>query len=97
MNNGFCGIYITGSMDKTGQKIFLVKDCKAENNPGDPTMLKIIAAMGYWPAGRIVSLIDHCVATNNGWDMPRIGNGPVGIWAYESNACHHSILHQLSE
>lgn len=30
-------------------------------------------------------MIDHCTATNNGWDMPRVGNGPVGIWAYESN------------
>jgi len=31
-------------------------------------------------------LIDHCSATNNGWDMPRIGNGPVGIWCYESDS-----------
>ena len=31
-------------------------------------------------------LIEYCTATNNGWDMPRTGNGPVGIWAYESDS-----------
>jgi len=29
--------------------------------------------------------MDGCTANNNGWDMPRIGNGPVGIWAYEAD------------
>jgi hypothetical protein len=31
-------------------------------------------------------LIDSCTATDNGWDMPRIGNGPVGIWCYEADS-----------
>lgn len=26
---------------------------------------------------------------NNGWDMPREGNGPVGIWAYQ---CDSAII-----
>ena len=85
MNNGFCGIYITGSNDDKSKNI-LVKDCKAENNPGDPTMLDNHSGNGILAGWSDSVLIDHCVATNNGWDMPRTGNGPVGIWAYESNA-----------
>ncbi|HVX52437.1 MAG TPA: hypothetical protein VHB48_19920, partial [Chitinophagaceae bacterium] len=27
----------------------------------------------------------YCTATNNGWDMPRTGNGPVGIWCFEAD------------
>src|SRR6476646_690859 len=84
-NNGFCGIYITGSMDKRSTNI-LVKDCKAENNPGDPTNLDNHSGNGILAGLSDSVTIDHCTATNNGWDMPRIGNGPVGIWAYESNA-----------
>jgi hypothetical protein len=38
--------------------------------------------------------IDHCTATNNGWDMPRKGNGPVGIWAWESD--HITIQYCIS-
>jgi hypothetical protein len=30
-------------------------------------------------------VIERCIATKNGWDMPRTGNGPVGIWAWESS------------
>ncbi|MCU0408687.1 MAG: right-handed parallel beta-helix repeat-containing protein, partial [Bacteroidales bacterium] len=30
--------------------------------------------------------IEYCEAMNNGWDMPREGNGPVGIWAYMSDS-----------
>jgi hypothetical protein len=39
-------------------------------------------------------IIDHCSATNNGWDMPREGNGPVGIWTWESN--HITIQYCIS-
>jgi len=84
-DNGFCGIYITGSMDKRSKHI-LVKDCKAENNAGDPTNLDNHSGNGILAGLSDSVTIDHCVATSNGWDMPRIGNGPVGIWAYESNA-----------
>ena len=84
-NNGFCGIYITGSTDKRSKNI-LVKDCTAENNAGDPTNLDNHSGNGILAGLSDSVTIDHCIATNNGWDMPRIGNGPVGIWAYESNA-----------
>jgi hypothetical protein len=85
VDNGLCGIYITGSKEDRAKNI-LVKDCKAENNPGDPTMLENHSGNGILAGWSDSVVIDHCVATNNGWDMPRIGNGPVGIWAYESNA-----------
>jgi hypothetical protein len=38
--------------------------------------------------------IDHCTATNNGWDMPRLGNGPVGIWTWMSD--HVTIQYCIS-
>ena len=84
-NNGFSGIYVTGSPNDRSKNI-IVQDCKAENNPGDPTILDNHSGNGILAGLSDSVLIDHCVATNNGWDMPRVGNGPVGIWAYESNA-----------
>ena len=83
-DNGFCGIYITGSKEKRSKNI-LVKDCKAENNPGDPINLDNHSGNGILAGWSDSVVIDHCTATGNGWDMPRIGNGPVGIWVYESN------------
>ncbi|NQU85054.1 MAG: right-handed parallel beta-helix repeat-containing protein [Mariniphaga sp.] len=63
-----------------------VSDCLAENNPGDPTKLDNHSGNGILVGESKVITIDHCVATNNGWDMPRIGNGPVGIWAYQTDS-----------
>jgi hypothetical protein len=83
-DNGFCGIYIIGSQEKRSKNI-LVKDSKVENNPGDPTNLDNHSGNGILAGWSDSVMIDHCTATNNGWDMPRVGNGPVGIWAYESN------------
>jgi hypothetical protein len=82
VNNGFSGIHVTGT-DKKRSKNILVKDCKAENNPGDPTVLDNHSGNGILAGWSDSVMIDHCTATNNGWDMPRVGNGPVGIWAYE--------------
>jgi len=93
VNNGFCGIYMTGSKGARSKNI-LVKDCKAENNAGDPTMLDNHSGNGILAGWSDSVIIDHCVATNNGWDMPRIGNGPVGIWAYESD--HVTIQYCIS-
>ncbi|MEJ7830254.1 MAG: right-handed parallel beta-helix repeat-containing protein, partial [Segetibacter sp.] len=53
---------------------------------GDPTNLKSHSGNGIL-AGRCKNVvIEYCSATNNGWDMPRIGNGPVGIWTYEADS-----------
>jgi hypothetical protein len=37
--------------------------------------------------------IAGCTAWDNGADMPRIGNGPVGIWAWEADSVeiHHCV------
>jgi hypothetical protein len=83
-DNGFCGINVMGTKRNLSRNI-LIKDCKAENNPGDPTILDNHSGNGILVGVSDSVLIDHCTATNNGWDMPRIGNGPVGIWTWESN------------
>lgn len=91
--NGFCGINIMGSARKLSAKI-LIQDCKAENNPGDPANLNNHSGNGILIGVSDSVTIDHCSATNNGWDMPWHGNGPVGIWAWESD--HITIQYCIS-
>jgi len=93
VNNGFCGIHITATGNAKSKNI-LVKDCKAENNAGDPAILDNHSGNGILAGLSDSVVIDHCTATNNGWDMPRVGNGPVGIWAYESD--HVTIQYCIS-
>jgi hypothetical protein len=82
--NGFCGINVMGSdMNLSGN--ILIRDCEAENNPGDPTILDNHSGNGILVGVSDSVIIDHCTATNNGWDMPRQGNGPVGIWTWQSD------------
>lgn len=83
-NNGFCGINIMGSEQKLSHGI-LISYCRAENNPGDPTKLDNHSGNGILVGVSDNVIVDHCIATNNGWDMPREGNGPVGIWTWQSN------------
>ncbi|MFH0842290.1 MAG: right-handed parallel beta-helix repeat-containing protein [Bacteroidota bacterium] len=83
-DNGFCGINIMGSSYETSGKI-LVQDCMAENNAGDPTILDNHSGNGILVGVSDSVIIDRCRATGNGWDMPRLGNGPVGIWAWQSD------------
>jgi hypothetical protein len=83
-DNGFCGINIMGSARNLSKKI-TIQDCRAENNPGDPTNLTNHSGNGILVGVSDSVLVDHCSATNNGWDMPREGNGPVGIWTWESD------------
>jgi hypothetical protein len=84
LNNGFCGINVMGSERKLSTDI-LIYNCRAENNPGDPTNLNNHSGNGILIGVSDNVTVDHCIATNNGWDMPREGNGPVGIWSWESN------------
>lgn len=93
VNNGFSGIHVTGTKERRSKNI-LVKDCTAENNPGDPTNLDNHSGNGILAGWSDSVMIDHCTATNNGWDMPRAGNGPVGIWAYECS--YLTIQHCIS-
>ena len=91
--NGFCGINVMGSEKQLSGHI-LIKDSKAENNPGDPAILNNHSGNGILVGNSDSVLIDHCTATNNGWDMPRQGNGPVGIWAWGSD--HVTIQYCIS-
>ena len=83
--NGYAGISLSGSYGKRDCTDIKVYDSQARNNPGDPTELSNHSGNGIIAGNCKDVLIDHCTANNNGWEMPRVGNGPVGIWAYETD------------
>ncbi|HET8547921.1 MAG TPA: right-handed parallel beta-helix repeat-containing protein [Bryobacteraceae bacterium] len=91
--NGFAGISSAGAMSRN----IYVGYSLAENNPGDPGIRRNHSGNGI-VIGRVRSaLIEHCEARYNGWDQPWTGNGPVGIWTYDSdrvviqfNVAHHN-------
>ena len=85
-DNGFAGILIEGDYQKGFSKNIHIVNCRADNNPGDPTVLDNHSGNGILVGNSKNVLIEYCSATNNGWDMPRKGNGPVGIWTYESDS-----------
>jgi hypothetical protein len=86
-DNGFAGIYVSGELKrKDTSKNIIIRDCKAENNPGDPTELHNHSGNGILVGYSAHVTVEYCTATNNGWDMPRVGNGPVGIWAHDSDS-----------
>ena len=85
--NGAAGIAVEGPFDsKRHARDLRFIDCRTDDNPGDPTNLTNHSGNGIVVGHCTNVLIDHCSATNNGWDMPRIGNGPVGIWCYEADS-----------
>jgi len=91
-DNGYCGIHITShESGKDESSIKSVRNvyigyCIAENNPGSPIVLNNHSGNGILIGGVTNGTIEYCEAMNNGWDMPREGNGPVGIWAYSSDS-----------
>lgn len=93
--NGYAGIGVDGtySIKESNYNIY-IGYCIAENNPGDPTNFNNHSGNGIVVGNCKKVMIEYCTATNNGWDMPRIGNGPVGIWAYEADSV--IIQHCLS-
>jgi len=93
-DNGSAGITVEAPYQTRESHNIKILHCRAENNPGDPTNLTNHSGNGIVVGDCRGVLIDHCTATNNGWDMPRIGNGPVGIWAYEADSV--TIQHCLS-
>lgn len=94
-DNGAAGIGVEGDFNnKLTTKNIRITYCKADNNPGDPTNLNNHSGNGIVVGHCTNVVIGHCSATNNGWDMPRIGNGPVGIWCYEADSV--IIQHCLS-
>jgi len=93
-DNGSAGITVEAPYQTRQSRDIKILNCRAEDNPGDPTNLNNHSGNGIVVGDCRKVLIDHCTATNNGWDMPRIGNGPVGIWAYEADSV--IIQHCLS-
>ena len=93
-DNGSAGITVEGRNSKKDSRDIKIFKCRAENNPGDPTKLDNHSGNGIVVGHCTKVYISDCTATNNGWDMPRIGNGPVGIWCYEADSV--SIQHCLS-
>lgn len=102
-DNGFCGINIDskeheygpdGSKYKTVKNVY-VAHCIADNNPGCPVVKDNHSGNGILLGGVVNGLVEYCEARNNGWDMPREGNGPVGIWAYmcDSIIIQHCYSH----
>jgi hypothetical protein len=94
-DNGFSGINVesdgkdSGGLEGSGQKSFhnlYIANCVAENNPGCPAVLNNHSGNGILIGGVTNATIEYCEAMSNGWDMPRDGNGPVGIWAYQSDS-----------
>ncbi len=79
--NGFAGISSGGALSRN----LYVGNCLAENNPGDPTILKNHSGNGIVIGQVQGAVIEYCEARYNGWDMPRKGNGPVGIWTWEAD------------
>lgn len=75
-DNGYAGISSSGRRSHD----LYVGYCRAINNPGDPTMLDNHSGSGIVLMNVAGALIEYCEAAENGWDMPRKGNGPVGIW-----------------
>jgi len=97
-HNGFAGIAVRGRAgDLPSTRNLYIGHSVAHDNPGDPTNTTNHSGNGIVVGGVQGGLIEYCEAYNNGWDMPREGNGPVGIWGYfcdrlviQYNVAHHN-------
>ena len=84
-DNGAYGISVSGGYgDLPRSRNVTVRDCRAIDNPGDPKNLTNHSGNGIVVGSLDGALVEFCEAANNGWDMPREGNGPVGIWAWNA-------------
>ncbi|GMV91716.1 MAG: hypothetical protein AMXMBFR82_14940 [Candidatus Hydrogenedentota bacterium] len=92
-NNGSSGIQV-GDEELWSENVRIVR-CIAENNPGNPANLTNHSGNGIVAGFVRGCTIEYCEAMNNGWDMPREGNGPVGIWAWNADrvVIQHCISH----
>jgi len=87
-DNGFAGIHVTGTTvwdtARYDNHRLYVGYCIAENNPGDPSVTDNHSGSGILASSVEGGIIEYCEAFGNGWDMPWNGNGPVGIWIWDS-------------
>lgn len=84
-DNGYNGIEITGEWGRKSVRNIYIGYCVAENNAGCPSITDNHSGSGILVGHATNALIEYCEAMSNGWDMPRSGNGPVGIWGYEAD------------
>jgi hypothetical protein len=84
-DNGFAGIFMFG-IDKESLSQIYLGHCIADSNPGDPTVTDNHSGNGILGYKISNLIIEYCRASNNGWDMPRKGNGPGGIWVAEADS-----------
>jgi len=91
-DNGFAGISV--GWHKRSSRV-RIDHCVARNNPGDPSNLTNHSGNGIVVAATDDAVIEYCHAFHNGWDMPRKGNGPVGIWVWDVDRAiiQHCISH----
>lgn len=85
-HNGSNGIGVSGPWEPRETKNIYISRCIADNNPGNPFNLNNHSGNGILVGHATNVLIEYCEAMNNGYDMPRDGNGPVGIWGYECDS-----------
>ena len=67
-DNGYAGIAVEGSYAKHDCDHVLIKDCRAENNPGDPTNLSNHRGnrpVGIWVFEADSVTIRHCISFRN--------------------------------
>ena len=83
-DNGFAGISVDSGQSAVTEDLY-IGYCIAENNPGDPSVTDNHSGNGIVVSGVRRGLVEYCEAMFNGWDMPRDGNGPVGIWGWHSD------------
>jgi hypothetical protein len=98
-DNGFAGIHVTGTtiwdtVRYDNHRLY-IGHCIAENNPGDPSVTDNHSGSGIIASSVDKGTIEYCEAFGNGWDMPWNGNGPVGIWIWDSNdfIIQHCVSH----
>ena len=91
-SNGFTGI---GTDYRHWNYQIQIRDCIVENNPGHPGIRDNHSGSGILLASVKNGLVERCEACYNGWDMPRAGNGPVGIWTWNSDSVviQHCLSH----
>jgi hypothetical protein len=79
-DNGYAGIS-SGPERIPWSTHVRIDHCRAINNPGHPKILNNHSGSGIVLYRVNGGIVEYCEAAENGWDMPRDGNGPVGIWA----------------
>lgn len=94
-DNGFAGVSTSRDGDGARTKDLYIGHCVVRNNPGDPQNLTNHSGNGIVVGGLDGGLVEYCLAFDNGWDMPRQGNGPVGIWGWDCDrlTIQHCISH----